>query len=134
MSCPTSVPLIQKVAGPSDLCSNTPYGWFGCKLCFENHCSYSIQTSKENNLNDRILNRVQIQDEFLPGGGCEGLKLARRKGGGGIGLKPGGGTGIDTGNVGGTKLTAGTAGATGILGIENKKVHAPCYPSATITS
>lgn len=62
------------------------------------------------------------------------MKLARRKGGGGIGLKPGGGTGIDTGNAGGTKLTAGTAGATGILGVENKKVHAPCYPSATITS
>lgn len=62
------------------------------------------------------VNKIKLKDEnSLPGGGCEGLKLARRKGGGGIGLNPGGGTGIETGNAGGTRLTAGTAGATGIF-------------------
>lgn len=60
-----------------------------------------------------------MRQNSLPGGGCEGLKLARRKGGGGIGLNPGGGTGMDTGNAGGTKLTVGTAGATGIF-VERK--------------
>lgn len=53
------------------------------------------------------------------------MKLALKKGGGGIGLYPGGGTDIVTGNAGGTKLTAGTAGATGIFfhGKKNKQLQ-----------
>jgi len=48
----------------------------------------------------------------IPGGGCEVLNPALRKGGGGP--KPGGGTDMVTGKDGGTRPTAETVCATGI--------------------
>lgn len=84
----------------------------------ENYTKRAVHRSTQTEYNHYILNFIFTN---LPGGGCEGLKLARKKGGGGIALYPGGGTDIVTGNAGGTKLTAGTAGATGIFYHGKKK-------------